>query len=140
MRSVIVCAMISLDGYIGNNNKSVTQLPIGVDASADPFHNFNLQHLRRADTVLAGRTSYEIFQNYWPAIQYDTVAASERREISRLNSTLQKVVVSDGLRLSPGDEWYDSTTIVSRAQSHDTVRAMRQERGKDIVVFGSPTL
>jgi dihydrofolate reductase len=52
----------------------------------------------------------------------------------------RKVVISDSLSAADAEPWADSTTIVPRAEAHDTVRRLRAEDGADIVVFGSPTV
>jgi hypothetical protein len=62
MRKHIVCNIMSLDGYYEGPGKNVMVLPM--DAA---FDEYNLERLRSADTLLLGRTSYELLMGFWPA-------------------------------------------------------------------------
>ena len=52
MRKLVVCNIMSLDGYYEGPGRNVMVLPM--DAS---FDEYNLERLRSADTLLLGRTS-----------------------------------------------------------------------------------
>ena len=60
------------------------------------FSDYNAERLRAADTLLLGRKSYEMFRPYWPGAE-DASQPAVEREISRLNTAIQKVVVSNSL-------------------------------------------
>ena len=52
----------------------------------------------------------------------------------------KRAVRQRSLTPSDAEPWADSTTIVPRAEAHDTVRRLRADDGADIIVFGSPTV
>jgi dihydrofolate reductase len=135
MRKVIVANIISLDGCFTGPDGNVMAMPFGPG-----FSEYNAERLREADTLLLGRTTYEEFRDYWPPVADDPQAPELEREISRLNGALDKVVVSDTLMLDPTGAWAATTRIVRRADSHEAVAALRQEDGRDILVFGSHVL
>ena len=93
MRKLIVCNIVSLDGFYSGPGGDVMTMPFD-----NGFSDYNAERLRAADTLLLGRKSYEGFRSYWPAIAEDVSQPAVEREISRLNAAIEKVVVSNGLR------------------------------------------
>ena len=130
MRKVIVCNFISLDGYVAGVGNDVMALPF------DPsFDAYNLERIRSADTLLAGRTTYEQLMAFWVPLADDPAATDLQREIGRFNRDADKLVVSDSLRAA-----------ATAGRGHhggppdDAVRhlaALRQAPGRDILCFGS---
>ena len=134
MRKLIVSNIVSLDGYFTAPGGNVMVLPM--DAFFDAY---NAERLRAADTLLVGRTSFEMFQGFWPAVKDDPNATAVNREISRLNGAIEKVVVSDSLTLTPDEPWADSR-VISRADAHLQIDDLKRQSGGDIIVFGSHTM
>ena len=145
MRKVVVSSIVSLDGFVAGPGGDVMALPM--DAF---FDEHNLERQRSADTLLLGRTTYLGLKGYWPAIaedptrspavQLDPSTADLHRETAERNDALRKVVVSDSLTEADTAPWTDTTTIVRRADAHESVRRLREEPGGDVLVFGSSTL
>jgi len=61
------------------------------------------------------------------------------REISRLNSAIQKVVVSNSLKPDAVGGW-GPTRVVRRADAHAEVAALKESSGREILMFGSHLL
>ena len=59
MRKLIVCNIVSVDGYYEGPGKDVMALPFD-----EAFDEYNAERLRAADTLLLGRTSFEGFKSY----------------------------------------------------------------------------
>lgn len=85
MRQVIVCNIVSLDGYDEGPGGNVMALPFD-----EAFDVYNAERLRTADTLLLCRKSYEGFKDYWPPIADDPDARPVVREISRLNNAIER--------------------------------------------------
>src|SRR3712207_503533 len=130
MRKVVVSSIVSLAGYVAGPSGDVMALPM--DAF---FDEHNLERQRPADTLLLGRTTYLGLKAYWPAIaedltrspavQLDPSTAAVHRETAQRNDALRKVVVSDSLTQADTDPWADTTTIVRRADAHETIRRLK---------------
>jgi dihydrofolate reductase len=135
MRKLIVCTMMSLDGYSAGPNDNVMVLPL--DGSFDAYC---VERLRAADTLLLGRHSYDGFRSFWPPVADDDGFTPDQREISRLDNAIEKVVVSDSLTADDTDPWRHNTRIVRRADAHRTIAELKQRDGKNILVFGSRIL
>ena len=134
MRKLIVCNIISLDGFYSGPDGNIMTMPFD-----NGFSDYNAERLRAADTQLLGRKSFEAFRSYWPAIAEDVSQSAVEREISRLNSAIEKVVVSNSLKPDEVEGW-GSARVVRRASAHAEVAALKNERGRDILVFGSHVL
>jgi dihydrofolate reductase len=135
MRKVIVCNIMSLDGYYTGPGGDVMVMPMD-----HTFSRFNVEHMRSADTLLLGRSSYEGFISYWPPVADDPRASDEDREISRRYRDVGIVVVSDSLRPDPSAPLASDTTIVRRGDAAAFVAELKSRPGGDILVFGSRTM
>lgn len=142
MRKLVVCNIMTLDGYYEGPGKNV------IDVFAfrenypedENFSIYNAERLRAADTLLLGRTSYEGFKNYWPSIANDPNAPPTEREISRLDNAIEKVVISDTLTAADTAPWQDTTRILKRAAAHAQIADLKKQSGREILMFGSRTL
>jgi len=142
MRKLIVCNIMSLDGYYEGPGKDVMAL-FGYRWEAYPmdesFDIYNAERLRAAETLLLGRTSYDGFKAYWPTVVDDPNATPTSREISKLNNAIDKVVVSNSLTVEETAPWLN-TRIIRRTDAHNQIAELKLQTGKDILIFGSHTL
>lgn len=134
MRKLIVCNLVSLDGFFSGPDGNVMVMPFDVG-----FSDYNAERLRAADTLLLGRKSYELFRSYWPAIAEDASQPAVEREVSRLNTAIEKVVVSDRLKSGETEGW-GPARVVRRADAHAEVAALKAKPGGEILIFGSHIL
>jgi dihydrofolate reductase len=137
MRKLIVYNVMSLDGYYEGPGKDVMALAPGLGGA---FDTYCVERLRAADTLLLGRVSYDDFRSFWPSMANDPTATPDQREISRLDNAIDKVVVSDRLTPEQTEPWRSTTHIISRADAHEQIAKLRNQTGKDILVFASRTL
>jgi dihydrofolate reductase len=135
MRKLIVTNILSLDGYYEGANGNVMVMPFDQN-----FNSYNVERMRAADTMLYGRKTYEGFKGYWPELQNDAGATENEREISRIQNAIDKVVVSDSLTIEQTRPWRDTTTIVRRGDANARIAALKEQPGRDILMFGSRTL
>jgi dihydrofolate reductase len=131
---LIVCNIISLDGFFSGPGGDVLAMPFD-----NGFSGHNAERLREADTLLLGCTSYEGFRPYWPAIAEDVSQPAVEREISRLTPAIDKVVVSNSLEPDEVEGW-GPTRVARRADAHAEVAALKGRTGREILMFGSHIL
>jgi dihydrofolate reductase len=145
MRKLIVCNLTSLDGYYEGKDRNLNALfeYFHKDYHAEgsyPYDSFTLEHWRAADTyLLSGRKSFLDSRDYWTALPNDPNAMPVRREIAALMNPMDKVVVSDKLTADEFGPW-KNTRIIKLADSHTEITALKQQPGKDIVIFGGRVL
>ena len=141
MRTVIVCNVMSLDGYYEGPGGSVMALNMD-----EGFDAYNLERIRAAGTVLLGRTSYDGFSSYWPGIADAPTDADNRalsddnRELSRIYNALEKAVVTDSPIALADNPWRDTTTVVHRDDVAEWLAEERERDTGDILTFGSRTM
>jgi dihydrofolate reductase len=142
MRKLIVSNIMSLDGYYAGPGKNVMALfdYRFVYPTDESFDTYNVERLRAANTLLLGRISYEGFRGYWPSVADDPEATPANREISRLNNSIDKVVISDSLAPEQTEPWHHNTRIIRRAEAQAQIAKLKRQSGKDILVFGSRTV
>ncbi len=137
MRKLIVCNMMSLDGYYTGPGNNVMVLPMD-----DAFDAYNAERLRAADTLLLGRNSYDGFKGFWPSVADDPSPqwTPTHREISRLDNAIDKVVISDSITSEQTEPWQNTTRIIRRADANAQIAELKRQPGKDILMFGSHIL
>lgn len=124
MRKLIMWNMVTLDGFFEGAQ------PWDIDFHnagwGDELQRFSNEQMGTADLLLFGRRTYEGMAQYW------TTAKGETAE--RMNA-IQKVVFS---RTLASADWAN-TRLVSADAAQEVAR-LKQEPGKDILVFGSAEL
>lgn len=135
MRKLIVCTLMSLDGYVAGPGGNLMVLPL--DGS---FSEYNITRLRTADTVVLGATTFRQFLGYWPQVETDENQPPTEREISAINNRIAKVVVSDSFEPEATGPWRDTTEVVRRADARTRIAELKRGDGGDVLMFGSATL
>jgi dihydrofolate reductase len=135
MGKIIVCSMLSLDGYTEGTGGDVMAMPLD-----EAFGWHNTERARAASSFLFGATTYRGALEYWPH-QHDNPDALpvDRYIAQRYADGIPITVVSDTLTPDETGPWRDQTTIVSRADGHKAVAKLREQDG-DALIFGSRTL
>jgi dihydrofolate reductase len=75
-----------------------------------------------------------MMESYWPTAGDNPTATKHDIEHSKWYSKVHKVVLSKTMK----DEGLTNTTIISDNLS-DSINKIKQQAGKDILLFGSPT-
>ena len=118
MRNVIFAINITADGYCGHT-----------DGIADEeLHDYFTQLLRNSDTILFGRTTYELMVPYWPDVVKSQSESHAINEFARVFDSLEKVVFSTTLKEA------SHNSRIARANPADEVLALKAQPGKSISV------
>ena len=106
---------------------------------------FGEQKVGAPDTVLFGRTTYEMFESYWPKIaegetdlEYapsENEALSAERKIADMLTKMTKIVVSHKPRQFT---WKNSEML--EGELVEGVKKLKASKGGDIIIFGSGTI
>jgi dihydrofolate reductase len=122
MRKVIVSNVASLDGFFETPNKVLDWVVVD-----EEFLEYAKGLLRTVDTLLFGRATYEHMAMYWPT--------APAEELANQMNGLPKVVFSKTLQKL---DWKNSRVV--RDNIEEEVSRLKQQPGKDMVIFGSATL
>lgn len=118
---------VSLDGYVEDANHDITAF----QTRDSKFEAFQQKQGKRAGTILLGRKTYAIMQQFWPT----PMAAQMIPDVAAYMNATPKLVVSH-TNFVPA--WANTTVI-----SHDVVEQLRRYKAEataDIIVLGSNNL
>lgn len=130
MRNIVLLAHISLDGYVANEKGQLD----GFD-SGDENLAFVNRLTESADAALFGRVSYQLLDAHWPKAKDRPGASVHEINYSHWYNGCQKLVVSTQL----AGTVRANTTIIHQ-HIKDELIAVKNQPGKDILIFGSPQL
>jgi dihydrofolate reductase len=82
-----------------------------------------------------GRVTYQGMESYWPTVLHDTKATKHDLDHARWVEDVEKIVFSETLEKV---EW-NNTRLIKDAVAEEVLK-LKQQPGKDLVIFGSPGL
>jgi dihydrofolate reductase len=131
MRKVVVSEFVTLDGVMEDPSWTL-------QFASEEQERFKLDELATSDALLLGRVTYEGFAVAWPNMMehYEGPRRAELGEYADMMNGYPKHVVSTTLKEPL--EWNNSTLI--KGNVAEEVSRLKQQPGRDILVFGSADL
>lgn len=130
MKKVVAFMHISLDGYAAGPNGEMDWITVD-----ENIFDYAATLTNQSDTALYGRVTYELMESYWPTAADQPNATRHDVEHSEWYGKVKKVIVS---RTMSGANIPNATII--GANLSENIKSLKQETGKDIVIFGSPSV
>ena len=121
MRKLISSINISLDGFADHT----------VAIADDELHDFYTDQLDTIGTVLFGRVTYQLFEEYWPHVDQDPSATPSELAFARKINAIPKIVFSRTLQKV---DW--NNTKLVKGDPVEEVAKLKQGTGKDLSVGG----
>ncbi len=128
MRNLIFFMHTSLDGFVAGLNGEMDWINLD-----DAMFDFVATMTDQADTALYGRVTYEMMQSYWPTAGEQPNATKHDKEHSNWYNNVSKVVLSKTIQ----ETGLHNTKVISDKLS-DNINKLKQQDGKNILIFGSP--
>lgn len=128
MRNLIFFMHTSLDGFVARQNGALDWIRVD-----NPIFDFVGTMTDQSDTALYGRVTYEIMQSYWLTAGEKPNATKHDIEHSTWYKKVAKIVLSR--TMNPAG--IQNTTIISDKLT-DRINKLKQQEGKNILIFGSP--
>ncbi len=132
MRRLIVSNLMSLDGFVSGPNGELDWFVKKGFPMNTEFGEYCRELIKSVGTILLGRRTYEEFVSYWPEATDNEPVITERM------NHVPKVVFSTTLSKVTWGKWGNIGLI--REKASEAVTRMKQEPGKDLVIYGSATL
>jgi dihydrofolate reductase len=142
VRKILVFNRITIDGMFAGPDGDIDWFVPDPEIDQEVFGK---QQIGAPDTVLFGKTTYEMFESYWPKVAQGAAnleyspegeeALIAEREIAELLTRMTKIVVSHEPRTFT---WENSTAF--EGELIDEVKKLKTGEGGDIIIFGSGTI
>lgn len=121
MRKVVFGINITIDGFCDHTTV----------IADDELHEYYTELLRRVDTVVFGRITYELMASHWPSVAKNASGTKAENEFAMAIDKVNKVVFSKTLK---NVEWKNAR--ISRTDIQEEILTLKQQSGKDISLGG----
>ena len=127
MRKLIAAINMTLDGFCDHT----------AGIADDELHQHYNELLSTADTILWGRTTYQLMESYWPAIVKNPTGNKPEDEFAVLIDNISKIVYSRTLK---NVVW--KNTKLKKEVVKEEILELKQSRngGSKNILAGSPSL
>jgi len=129
MRRLVLFMHVSLDGFVAGLNGEMDWIKVD-----DQMFEYAGQRTNESDTALYGRVTYQMMEGYWPTAADQPNATKHDIEHSTWYNKVDKVILSKTME----GQQLPNTVIISDNIEH-RVKALKQQAGKEIIIFGSPS-
>jgi dihydrofolate reductase len=123
---------MSLDGFVSGPNGELDWFVNEGFLTNTEFGGYASELIKNVGTILLGRRTYEEFVGYWPT------ATDNNPVITEGMNNVPKVVFSRTLTTVGWGKWGNIRLV--RENASEEVAKLKQEPGKDLVIYGSATL
>lgn len=121
---------VSLDGFVAGPNGEMDWIKFDEEL----FDHVGAM-TNEADTALYGRKTFELMHNYWPTADLKPNASKHDIEHARWYKDSLKIVVSATMNNSG----LNKTKVIGDNLA-ENIKQLKQESGKNIMVFGSASV
>jgi dihydrofolate reductase len=132
MRKIVLTEWVSLDGYTSGPDNDMSYVGQYFN---DEMGVYEDAIVSSADTLLLGRVTYESFAGSWPHVPDNPNSSEGEKTYARKLNAMRKVVLS---RTLGSADWNNSE--LWREIDVDAVQKLKEEDGKDILIYGSATI
>jgi dihydrofolate reductase len=140
MRRILMFNHMTADGYFGGSDGNLNWVVPDED-----IDQAAVDSMSSIDTILLGRKTYQMFESFWPHALDDSPTAPDPHDAGRRSPTLRamaiwineanKLVFSRSLKKVT---WKNSRILPE--VDPRAIDAMKQARGKNMIVFGSGSI
>jgi dihydrofolate reductase len=124
MRKIIAGMNMTLDGFCDHTAMSADE----------EIHDHYTEVLQNAGTLVYGRTTYQLMEEYWPGLVENPGENKSMNEFAKAIDEIEKIVYS---RTLESVSWRNS--ILKKEIDKEDILALKNKPGKDILV-GSPSM
>jgi dihydrofolate reductase len=130
MRKIVVFNLVTVDGFFAGVDGNIDWHNVD-----DEFNDFAIKQTAEFGGLIFGKTTYKIFEEFWPKAMDDPKMSNEDRKIGHIIDDVWKMVFSKSLK---DVSWKNSKLY------HDIdpkeIRSWKKYDGKDMAIFGSGTI
>lgn len=128
MRKLVLFMHVSLDGYASDSNGGLDWIPYN-----EELEKYAEEVVAKVGSPVYGRTTYRLMESYWPTVLDDPNASKHSKEHAKWLQDVKKIVISGSM---DSVEW--NNTVLIRDNVAEEIKALKEQPGKNLVIFGSP--
>lgn len=132
MRKIITTTWVTLDGFIAGPNGEMDWVGESYD---EAMGQYETDLVNSVDILILGRITYQSFAGSWPHVPDNPNADPGEVAYARIVNAMRKIVFSRTLEQV---EWNNST--LRREIVPQEIEKLKQEPGKDMVIYGSASV
>lgn len=132
MRKIIASEFYTLDGLMSDPKDEMAWV---IDTFSEDMGKYEDELYANADTLLQGRLTHQIWENYWPQAVDNPETPEGEQKMARVINDMKKVVFSKTLKKVT---WKNS--VLFNHIDRDEILKMKQQEGKNILVIGSSSI
>lgn len=121
---------ISLDGFAADENRGLGW--ISYDGELQQYAD---EIVATVGSPVYGRLTYELMAGYWPSVLTDPGEDERSKAHARWVDQAPKIVFSKTMKTAG----WNNTTVINDNIAEE-IHKLKQQPGKDLVIFGSPGL
>jgi dihydrofolate reductase len=130
MRKIVAFLHMSLDGMVAAPDGGLDWV-----AYDNELAQFGSEVSNSAGATLYGRVTYQLMESYWPTVPANPNSTPGELRHAEWLENIHKVVVSTTL----DEVTWNNTTLIQENVVEELTK-LKEQPGKDIVIFGSPRL
>ena len=124
MRKLIATMNMTLDGFCDHT----------AGIADDETHQHYTDLLNSADTIVHGRITYQLMEDYWPGVVRNPTGNKATDDFATAIDKIEKIVFSNTLKST---DW--NNTRIVKGSVQEKISTLKQKEAGDILV-GSPSL
>lgn len=130
MRKLVLFMHVSFDGFAADANSG-----LGWISYDNELQLYADEIVASVGSPLYGRVTYEMMADYWPTVLDDPEESQRSKAHAQWVDKATKIVFSKTMKKA---EW--NNTIIINGNIAEEINKLKQQPGKDLVIFGSPGL
>ena len=130
MRKLVLFMHLSLDGFSAGPKGELDFLSYD-----EELQQWADQLVKTVGSPVYGRTTYQLMESYWPTVLANPNAPKQSLAHAQWVENVPKIVFSKSLK----EATWNNTRLIKENIAEE-VEKLKQQPGKDLVIFGSPGL
>src|SRR5713101_1398051 len=127
MRKIIMFNLVSVDGYFAGEDGNIDWHNVD-----DEFNKFAVEQTQTFGSIIFGRTTYQLFESFWPKAVSDPKLSPEDHKIGQIIDNVEKIVFSTTLKKVT----WNNSKLFKTIDPEEINKLKQQTGGGDMVIFG----
>lgn len=129
MKKLVLFVHVTLDGFVAGPKGEMNCFHVD-----DEIFEYAGKRIEKTDAALYGRVTYQMMEGYWPTAAEKPNPSKHDIDHSKWYSRVEKIILSNSLQ-----DLNKSNTKVISSDLQTEISKIKQSKGSEILIFGSPS-